>query len=240
MVVADFLMSPEAQAHKQDPRVWGDGTVLDLDALAPEDRARFDAPAARRRDAAARRADAGAPRAPSLVDGRDRGGVAAPVQQLILTPLLRYLPALTVGLFLGPVVVGLIGTLLPAFGYLPVLGGEQFSLEPWRRLLAAPGLAAAVQVTLTTGFASTAIALVLTVLVFAGGHGTAALTRIRRGMVPLLAVPHLALAVGLAFLIAPSGWLVRLIAPWPPAGIRRRTCCSCRTRSGSRSPSAWS
>ena len=34
-------------------------------------------------------------------------------------------------------------------------------------------------------------------------------------MVPLLAVPHLALAVGLAFLIAPSGWLVRLIAPWP-------------------------
>ena len=43
MVVADFLMSPEAQVHKQDPRVWGDGTVLDLDALAPEDRARFDA-----------------------------------------------------------------------------------------------------------------------------------------------------------------------------------------------------
>jgi putative thiamine transport system substrate-binding protein len=43
MVVADFLMSPEAQAHKQDPRVWGDGTVLDLAALAPDDRARFDA-----------------------------------------------------------------------------------------------------------------------------------------------------------------------------------------------------
>ena len=42
MVVADFLMSPEAQARKQDPRVWGDGTVLDLDALPPEDRARFD------------------------------------------------------------------------------------------------------------------------------------------------------------------------------------------------------
>ena len=43
MVLADFLMSPEAQAHKQDPRVWGDGTVLDLDALSPDDRARFDA-----------------------------------------------------------------------------------------------------------------------------------------------------------------------------------------------------
>ncbi|HLT01920.1 MAG TPA: ABC transporter substrate-binding protein [Geminicoccaceae bacterium] len=43
MVVADFLLSPEAQAKKQDPRVWGDGTVLDLDALPPAERARFDA-----------------------------------------------------------------------------------------------------------------------------------------------------------------------------------------------------
>jgi putative thiamine transport system permease protein len=129
--------------------------------------------------------------------------------------VLRYLPALTVALFLGPVVAGLLGTLLPAFGYLPALGGERFSLEPWRQLLAAPGLSAAVQVTLISGFASTAIALALTILLFAAGHGTAALTRIKRGMVPLLAVPHLALAVGLAFLIAPSGWLVRLIAPWP-------------------------
>jgi putative thiamine transport system substrate-binding protein len=43
MVVADFLMSPEAQAHKQDPRVWGDSTVLDLKALDPADRARFEA-----------------------------------------------------------------------------------------------------------------------------------------------------------------------------------------------------
>jgi putative thiamine transport system substrate-binding protein len=42
-VVADFLLSPEAQAHKQDPRVWGDFTVLDLARLAPPDRRRFDA-----------------------------------------------------------------------------------------------------------------------------------------------------------------------------------------------------
>ncbi|MEQ8396395.1 ABC transporter substrate-binding protein [Thalassobaculum sp.] len=41
MVVADFLMSPEAQAHKQDPRVWGDFTVLDVAALPPADRRRF-------------------------------------------------------------------------------------------------------------------------------------------------------------------------------------------------------
>jgi len=43
MVVANFLLSPEAQAEKQKPEVWGDFTVLDLDALPPEDRALFDA-----------------------------------------------------------------------------------------------------------------------------------------------------------------------------------------------------
>lgn len=43
MVVANFLMSPEAQARKQDPTVWGDFTVLDVAALAPADRRRFEA-----------------------------------------------------------------------------------------------------------------------------------------------------------------------------------------------------
>ena len=43
MVLANFLMSPEAQARKQDPNVWGSGTVLAMDKLAPSARARFDA-----------------------------------------------------------------------------------------------------------------------------------------------------------------------------------------------------
>lgn len=41
MVVANFLLSPEAQAKKEDPAVWGDPTVLALDRLSPEDRVRF-------------------------------------------------------------------------------------------------------------------------------------------------------------------------------------------------------
>lgn len=42
MVVADFLLSPEAQARKQDPQYWGGFTVLDLAKLSPADRKRFD------------------------------------------------------------------------------------------------------------------------------------------------------------------------------------------------------
>ena len=42
MVTANFLLSPEAQAHKQDPKVWGDPTVLAVAKLEAADRARFD------------------------------------------------------------------------------------------------------------------------------------------------------------------------------------------------------
>jgi putative thiamine transport system substrate-binding protein len=42
MVVADFLLSAEAQAHAQDPRVLGSPSVLALDRLPAEERARFD------------------------------------------------------------------------------------------------------------------------------------------------------------------------------------------------------
>ncbi|MDH3660833.1 MAG: ABC transporter permease, partial [Alphaproteobacteria bacterium] len=128
---------------------------------------------------------------------------------------LRFIPGVTLFLFLGPIIAGLIGTLLPAFGYLPSLGGEHFTLEPWQSLFAAPGLGKAVALTLLTGVGSTAIAFVLTVLVFASGHGTIAFNRAKRAMTPLLAVPHLAMAVGLAFLLSPSGWIARLISPWP-------------------------
>jgi putative thiamine transport system substrate-binding protein len=42
MIVADFLMSPEAQARAQDPAILGYGTVLNMDALSVSDRAVFD------------------------------------------------------------------------------------------------------------------------------------------------------------------------------------------------------
>ena len=42
MVLANFLLSPEAQARKQDPAVWGSATVLAVDLLPAAEKARFD------------------------------------------------------------------------------------------------------------------------------------------------------------------------------------------------------
>lgn len=41
LVVANFMMSPEAQLRKLRPRVWGDGTVLDVRSLPDSMRRRF-------------------------------------------------------------------------------------------------------------------------------------------------------------------------------------------------------
>jgi len=41
LVVADFLLSPEAQRSKDEPRNWGDFTVLEISRLDEEWRKRF-------------------------------------------------------------------------------------------------------------------------------------------------------------------------------------------------------
>ncbi len=43
LVLANFLISPEAQARKQNPKIWGDPTVLNVDKMSADDKARFDA-----------------------------------------------------------------------------------------------------------------------------------------------------------------------------------------------------
>jgi putative thiamine transport system permease protein len=125
--------------------------------------------------------------------------------------VLRLAPYITLAVFLAPVVAGLAGTLAPAFGYLPALGGEAVTLAPWRVLFDWPGLPRSLIATVFVGFAATALSLWIAVEIAAriNLHRLA-----QRALPPLLATPHAALAIGFAFLIAPSGWIVRWLSPW--------------------------
>ena len=127
---------------------------------------------------------------------------------------LRWVPAVTLLLLLGPVVAGLLGTVFPAFGYLPALGRATFSLEPWRALFASPGVAESVRLSFVTGLAVTAVSFAVVILFVAGWHGTRSFARVQKLLSPLLSVPHVTVAFGLAFLLAPSGWIFRLTSPW--------------------------
>lgn len=127
---------------------------------------------------------------------------------------LVYAPALTLALFLLPIGAGLLGTWLPSLGYLPVLGSERFSFAPWRALFAQPSLVESLRLSLISGLGGTLLAFALTVGFVAACHDSRLFAAARRLLAPLLAVPHVAIAIGLAFLIAPSGWLLRLVSPW--------------------------
>ncbi|KAA5603142.1 ABC transporter permease [Blastochloris sulfoviridis] len=127
--------------------------------------------------------------------------------------MLRAAPPLTLALFLLPIAAGLAGTALPAFGYLPALGHTEVSLGAWRELMATPGLADTLALTLRVGLLATALSVVLAIGFCALAHERPWLRRCENALAPLLATPHAALAIGFAFLILPSGWLARLVSP---------------------------
>jgi putative thiamine transport system permease protein len=99
-------------------------------------------------------------------------------------------------LFLLPLAASLL-LLVPSFG-----GGAVI-----REVLAHPQFAGAMQLTLFTGLTSTALSLIASVAILSAQQKTL-LSRSSA----FLALPHLALAIGLGFLIAPTGLLARLIA----------------------------
>ncbi|WP_457581815.1 ABC transporter permease [Ensifer canadensis] len=112
-----------------------------------------------------------------------------------------------------PVLAGLAGTLLPAFGYLPALGGTQFTLGHFEALAAQPHILRSALISLAAGLTSTFFALVMVATFVAGFAGTRPFALVQHLLSPLLAVPHAASAFAIAFLIAPSGFLLRLASP---------------------------
>ena len=134
MVVANFLLEPATQARAQDVRQMGNFTVLDLAKLSPTTAS---ASTSCRESGAAdqRRARHDAARAASVVDDADHGRVGAAVHEVKARDALRVAaPAgCTVAMFAAADRArGSLGTLLPAFGYLPAIGGHALSLDPWR------------------------------------------------------------------------------------------------------------
>ncbi|MBX3606717.1 MAG: ABC transporter permease, partial [Piscinibacter sp.] len=112
---------------------------------------------------------------------------------------LWWLPA---GLFALPLLAALAGSL-----------GAAFDAAAWGRLFADPALAPSLLLSVWVGAAATLLSLALTLWLVTALHGSAAWQRTERALGALLAVPHAAFAVGLALLLAPSGLLLRLLAP---------------------------
>ena len=114
--------------------------------------------------------------------------------------------------------------ILPALAVLLFMLQDATSLSAWAALMAHPQLVKGLGLSLLTGGVATVIALFVSVLIVATAFEGGRISRLSRGVGAMLAVPHLAFAIGLSFVIMPSGLLARLLAPlfgWadPPAWV---------------------
>ena len=66
----------------------------------------------------------------------------------------------------------------------------------------------------STGVLATAISTSLALIVPGVLFGSKKFHWLHRYMAPILSLPHITVAVGMAFLLQPSGWFIRLISPW--------------------------
>ena len=126
--------------------------------------------------------------------------------------LFLWLTVLVVG---GPVIAGMIGVVAGALGHVPGLESAMHASEVWGAVGNWPGIGRSVALSFWTGLLAALISLASATLIMAGWSGTRSFARFRHWLAPFLAVPHAAAAFGIAFLIAPSGWIARALSPWP-------------------------
>ncbi|HHQ4598740.1 TPA: ABC transporter permease, partial [Aeromonas veronii] len=109
-------------------------------------------------------------------------------------------------------VVYLVIFVIPLLAGLWQLLAEGMTASHLALLLAQPGLWHSAALSLWIGAASTLGSLLLTALLLAHSDSRA-FGLLRRLLSPMLAMPHVAFGIGFTFLLAPSGWLLRLVSP---------------------------
>jgi putative thiamine transport system permease protein len=87
-----------------------------------------------------------------------------------------------------------------------------FDAAAWQALFAHPQLWSGLKLSIFTGATSAALALIVAIIIVAATYESAGWRNLPATMGAMLALPHLALAIGLSFLIMPSGLLARIIA----------------------------
>ena len=123
-----------------------------------------------------------------------------------MTFLPRAMPAyslalLPVALIFGPMLPGLVWALAPAL-----------EARVWLDLWLDAQWPQALRATLVSSMLGSALALALAMLLASTHYPGTLWIKLQRRLPLLLALPHAAFAVGLFFLLAPSGWLARLLA----------------------------
>ena len=118
------------------------------------------------------------------------------------------------GVLIVPITFGILGFLLPSFGYFPILDKHQFNLNYFYVSSNIPGISKSIILSFFTGFLSTVLALFFSQLIILSIFQSRVFSFIKTIISPLLALPHVTMAIGLLFIFSPSGLLLRIFSPW--------------------------
>lgn len=119
--------------------------------------------------------------------------------------------ALCLTLCLLPLLPGVVGLILSAFGYIPVLNQFNFSLSGFYALYSWPGIGHSISLTLWISLFSTLIATLITFSILSSCWQTRFWQKIVLLITPILALPHVAFAIGFVFLFSSSGFISRIL-----------------------------
>jgi putative thiamine transport system permease protein len=114
----------------------------------------------------------------------------------------------------------LLPLVLAALAGVPLLWASGLALQAaldgaaWQALWKDTQWPRALAMTLWTGLSATALAVALSAWLLSRNFPGPLWQGAVKVLSPMLAVPHAAFAIGLVFLIAPSGWLLRALSPW--------------------------
>ncbi|MGF1769380.1 ABC transporter permease [Enterovibrio makurazakiensis] len=113
-----------------------------------------------------------------------------------------------------PTAFGLLGVSLSSLGYIPPLGMHHPSFDGFAMVFDWQGVWRSIAMTIYSTVASTYLACIITFAILQASWGTSFWRKIEVSLSPLLAVPHVAFAIGFAFLFAPTGMGARVMREW--------------------------
>lgn len=112
---------------------------------------------------------------------------------------------------IAPVVPGLLGVILSSLGYIPPVGLHHFSLDGYIAILQWSGVGQSLLLSIGSALISTYLAAAICFVILQSLWHSRHWSKVENALSPLLAMPHVAFAIGFAFLFSPSGMMDRLL-----------------------------
>lgn len=125
--------------------------------------------------------------------------------------MLRLLYAILVVVCILPTIPGLAGVVVASLGYIPPLNLNEFSVTGFSDVFAWQGVEKSIALTFTTAIVSSYFACFLAFAIIAASWNSRWWKKIELALSPLLALPHVAFAIGFAFLFSPTGFGARAL-----------------------------